>query len=136
MYAVGWRRSLICVSSAAGLLSFYGQHEHRRLMLTAAQLDALDGSAAVGRLSGRTEMAAAHERVRGLEARFEELDGRVGARERELDLIGFELREIAEIDPSVGGGGAVAGRTRPAAQRGGAAARSRGRCRGADARRG
>ena len=30
-----------------------------------------------------------------------ELDGLVGARERELDLIGFELREIEEVDPSV-----------------------------------
>jgi DNA repair protein RecN (Recombination protein N) len=83
------------------MLSFYGQHEHRRLMLTAAQLDALDGFCGGGQAQRRTEMAAAHERVRGLEARIEELDGRVGARERELDLIGFELREIEEIDPSV-----------------------------------
>jgi DNA repair protein RecN (Recombination protein N) len=83
------------------MLSFYGQHEHRRLMLTAAQLDALDGFCGGGQAQRRVEMSAAHQRVRALEARIEELDGRVGARERELDLIGFELREIEEIDPSV-----------------------------------
>jgi DNA repair protein RecN (Recombination protein N) len=83
------------------MLSFYGQHEHRRLMLTAAQLDALDGFCGGGQAQRRTDMAATHERVQGLETQIEELDGRVGARERELDLIGFELREIDEIDPSV-----------------------------------
>ncbi len=83
------------------MLSFYGQHEHRKLMLTAAQLDALDAFCGGEQAGRRAEMAAAHERVRGLEAQIAELDGLVGARERELDLIGFELREIEEIDPSV-----------------------------------
>ncbi len=83
------------------MLSFYGQHEHRRLMLTTAQLDALDAFCGSEQAQRRIEMAAAHERVRGLEAQIDELDGLVGARERELDLIGFELREIEEVDPSV-----------------------------------
>ena len=83
------------------MLSFYGQHEHRKLMLTTAQLDALDAFCGEAQAARRAEMAAAHERVRGLEAQIAELDGLVGARERELDLIGFELREIEEVDPSV-----------------------------------
>ena len=83
------------------MLSFYGQHEHRKLMLTTAQLDALDAFCGEEQAARRAEMATAHERVRGLEAEIAELDGLVGARERELDLIGFELREIEEIDPSV-----------------------------------
>jgi DNA repair protein RecN (Recombination protein N) len=83
------------------MLSFYGQHEHRKLMLTTAQLDALDAFCGEAQAGRRAEMAAAHERVRGLESQIAELDGLVGARERELDLIGFELREIEEIDPSV-----------------------------------
>jgi DNA repair protein RecN (Recombination protein N) len=83
------------------MLSFYGQHEHRKLMLTTAQLDALDAFCGDGQASRRAEMAAAHERVRGLEVEIAELEGLVGARERELDLIGFELREIEEVDPSV-----------------------------------
>jgi DNA repair protein RecN (Recombination protein N) len=83
------------------MLSFYGQHEHRKLMLTTAQLDALDAFCGDQQAARRAEMATAHERVRALEAEIDELDGLVGARERELDLIGFELREIEEIDPSV-----------------------------------
>ncbi len=83
------------------MLSFYGQHEHRRLMLTTAQLDALDAFCGSEQARRRSEMVAAHARVRGLEAQIDELEGLVGARERELDLIGFELREIEEIDPSV-----------------------------------
>jgi DNA repair protein RecN (Recombination protein N) len=83
------------------MLSFYGQHEHRKLMLTTAQLDALDAFCGEAQAALRVEMAGAHERVRGLESKIAELDGLVGARERELDLIGFELREIEEIDPSV-----------------------------------
>jgi DNA repair protein RecN (Recombination protein N) len=83
------------------MLSFYGQHEHRKLMLTTAQLDALDAFCGEAQAARRAEMASAQERVRGLESQLAELDGLVGARERELDLIGFELREIEEVDPSV-----------------------------------
>ncbi|HEX3801552.1 MAG TPA: AAA family ATPase, partial [Solirubrobacteraceae bacterium] len=82
------------------MLSFYGQHEHRKLMLTTAQLDALDAFCGGEQARRRAEMQAAHGRVRELEARIEELQSVVGARERELDLIGFELREIEEVDPS------------------------------------
>jgi len=83
------------------MLSFYGQHEHRKLMLTTAQLDALDAFCGGEQSARRTAMAEAHDQVRALEAQIAEVDGLVGARERELDLIGFELREIEEIDPSV-----------------------------------
>ncbi|HWD70456.1 MAG TPA: DNA repair protein RecN [Solirubrobacteraceae bacterium] len=83
------------------ILSFYGQHEHRKLMLTTAQLDGLDSFCGDQQAARRAKMASAHERVRALEAEIAELDGLVGARERELDLIGFELREIEEIDPSI-----------------------------------
>jgi DNA repair protein RecN (Recombination protein N) len=83
------------------MLSFYGQHEHRKLMLTAAQLDALDAFCGEQQADRRAEMVVAHEQVRALEDRMEEIESLVGARERELDLIGFELREIEEVDPSV-----------------------------------
>ena len=112
------------------MLSFYGQHEHRKLMLTTAQLDALDA------FCGAEQLAAAHgdgggARARArLEARIEELDGLVGARDRELDLIGFELREIEEVDPSEEEESRAAGRARPPAPPGGAAG---GAAAGADA---
>src|SRR5579863_5087354 len=106
----GRTRAYVCGRSAtvadlrelgSRLLSFYGQHEHRKLMLTAAQLDALDAFCGGEQSARRTAMAEAHDQVRALEAQIAEVDGLVGARERELDLIGFELREIEEIDPSV-----------------------------------
>ncbi len=83
------------------LLSFYGQHEHRKLMLTTAQLDALDAFCGVEQVDRRRAMVGAHELVRSLEVKMSELDGLVGARERELDLIDFELREIEETSPTV-----------------------------------
>jgi DNA repair protein RecN (Recombination protein N) len=82
------------------MLSFYGQHEHRKLMLTNAQLDALDAFCGPEQEDLRHEMAVAHERVREIEARIAELEGLVGARERELDLLEFELREIEEVNPN------------------------------------
>ena len=105
----GRTRAYVCGRSAtvgelrelgSRMLSFYGQHEHRKLMLTAAQLDALDAFCGPEQLQRRDEMAAAHERVRALEARVRELDALVGARDRELDLLDFELREIEALDPS------------------------------------
>ena len=82
------------------LLAFYGQHEHRRLMLGSAQLEILDalGRAPVARL--RKLVAARYEHLRGLRSRAEELRALAGARERELDLLRYELGEIEVADPS------------------------------------
>ena len=75
----GRTRAYVCGRSAtvadlrelgSRLLSFYGQHEHRKLMVTAAQLDALDAFCGPGQLALRAEMAGAHERVRQLEQRL------------------------------------------------------------------
>jgi DNA repair protein RecN (Recombination protein N) len=82
------------------LLAFYGQHEHRKLMLGAAQLDVLDAHCGPGQLALRRRVADAHEQVRRLEARVGELREAAGARERELDLLAFELDEIEAAAPS------------------------------------
>jgi DNA repair protein RecN (Recombination protein N) len=82
------------------LLAFYGQHEHRRLMLASAQLEILDGFCGPEQRERRACAAAAHAEVRALMRRAEELGALDGARERELDLLEFELREIEEIAPS------------------------------------
>jgi DNA repair protein RecN (Recombination protein N) len=87
---------------AGELLSFYGQHEHRKLMLSAAQLDILDGSAGAEQLERRAACAAAWRAVREARAELARLDELAGARERELDLLEFELREIEELDPQQG----------------------------------
>jgi DNA repair protein RecN (Recombination protein N) len=81
-------------------LSFYGQHEHRKLMLSTAQLDVLDAHCGTGQLELRARIGAAHDRVRGFEQRVEELQAVAGARDRELDLLRFELDEIEAVSPS------------------------------------
>ncbi len=82
------------------LLAFYGQHEHRRLMLTSAQLEVLDGFCGPEQRARRAAAAAAHAELRACLRRAEELGALDGARERELDLLEFELREIEAADPS------------------------------------
>lgn len=84
------------------LISFYGQHEHRKLTLAAAQLDVLDRFCGPQQERRRADCARALADVRAAEAelgRLRELDG---ARERELDLLEFELEEIESFAPERG----------------------------------
>lgn len=85
---------------AATMLVFYGQHEHRKLTVASAQLDILDGFCGAEQQRRRSEMEAAHARVAECEERLEELRALDGARERELDLLQFELAEIDQAAPS------------------------------------
>jgi DNA repair protein RecN (Recombination protein N) len=82
------------------LLAFYGQHEHRRLMLASAQLDVLDAHCGPDHLAARGRLDAVHRSLRELEGRMAELRALAGARERELDLLAFELGEIEAANPS------------------------------------
>jgi DNA repair protein RecN (Recombination protein N) len=84
------------------LLSFYGQHEHRKLMLSASQLELLDAYCGARQLALRARTRAGYERVRALEARAAELRELAGARDRELDLLRFELGEIEAAAPAEG----------------------------------
>ncbi|HVP02605.1 MAG TPA: DNA repair protein RecN [Solirubrobacteraceae bacterium] len=86
-------------AACAAELAFYGQHEHRRLTLASAQLDVLDAFCGPGHAELRAGAGAAHARVRAAERELEELSERAGARERELDLLAWELREIEEARP-------------------------------------
>ena len=76
------------------LLSFYGQHEHRRLTLASSQLEILDGFCGPGQAARRAAFAAAHARERALQGELATLRERAGARDRELDLLEWELQEI------------------------------------------
>ncbi len=84
------------------LLSFYGQHEHRKLTLAAAQLEILDGFCGPAQAARRAACAAAHREVRELSEQLEDLRELDGARERELDLLQHELAEIDAIAPQEG----------------------------------
>ncbi len=85
---------------ATTMLVFYGQHEHRKLTVASAQLDILDGFCGAEQIARRAEMAAAQAAVSQRRARLDELRELDGARERELDLLQFELAEIDEVAPS------------------------------------
>jgi len=82
------------------MVAFFGQHEHRRLTLASAQLDLLDGFCGRQQLELRAELGAAHARMRELEGALAELRERAGTRDRDLDLLAFEIEEIEELDPS------------------------------------
>ncbi len=84
----------------AHLISFYGQHEHRKLMLSAAQLDVLDAYCGAAQRKLRTRLRADYQHVRELEERVTELGRLTGAKDRELDLLAFELEEIDAVGPS------------------------------------
>src|SRR5246127_4993733 len=82
------------------LLSFYGQHEHRKLMLSASQLEVLDAYCGADQRALRDRLRVAYEHVRGLEQRVAGLAERAGPRARELALLAFELAEIEAAAPT------------------------------------
>ena len=86
--------------AGAALLSFYGQHEHRKLMLASAQLEILDGFAGPAQAERREEYRQLYARERAVAARLADLRDRAGARDRELDLLEWELAEIDRAEPS------------------------------------
>lgn len=81
------------------LISFYGQHEHRKLMLASAQLELLDeacGAEHVRRLDGCT---GTYRETRRLESELERVRELGEARERELELLEHEISEIDALAP-------------------------------------
>jgi DNA repair protein RecN (Recombination protein N) len=81
------------------LLAFFGQHEHRRLTISSAQMEIIDGFAGAKHLQVRSEYREGHREVGRLEAELAELREREGSRERDLDLYCYELAEIEEVAP-------------------------------------
>ena len=61
-------------------------------MLSAVQLDVLDGYCGAEVASLRDEVGEAYARVRDLEERVDELREVAAGRERELDLLGLRAR--------------------------------------------
>ncbi len=81
------------------LLAFYGQHEHRKLTISSAQMEVLDGFAGAEHLELRAKYREAHRERGRLAAELAELRERDGSRERDLDLFRYELSEIEEVAP-------------------------------------
>jgi DNA repair protein RecN (Recombination protein N) len=81
------------------LLAFYGQHEHRKLTLSSAQLETLDGFAGDEHLERRRAYRDAHSEVLRVERELAHIREREGARERDLDILRYELEEIEAAKP-------------------------------------
>jgi DNA repair protein RecN (Recombination protein N) len=84
------------------LIAFYGQHEHRKLMVGSIQLQILDGVCGPEQAHRLEACASASELVKALEQEREGLRELDGARERELDLLEYELTEIDDAAPEGG----------------------------------
>ncbi len=120
----GRTRAYVCGRSATvadlqelggQLLSFYGQHEHRKLMLATAQLDA------ARRLLRPVAARAARARARrlrggrGAAGPRDRAGAARGARERELDLVSLRAGRDRGRRPERRGGGGADRPARPAA---------------------
>jgi DNA repair protein RecN (Recombination protein N) len=104
----GRTRAFVCGRSAtvadlrelgARLISFYGQHEHRKLVLASAQLQMLDQVCGLAHFKRLQACASAYRETRRLESELQRLAELASARERELDLLEHELAEIDALDP-------------------------------------
>ena len=84
------------------LLGFYGQHEHRKLTVSSAQLEILDAFCGPDQLALRQRYVDRHRRAGALRRELEEVRARAGALDRDRDLLAFEIQEIEELDPSIG----------------------------------
>jgi len=83
-------------------LAFYGQLEHGRLLQLERQLDLLDGAVADEVEPLKTAYVAAYGRARTLTRELDELRGAGRDRERELDMLRYQVGEIeaAGVEPS------------------------------------
>ncbi|HEX6678903.1 MAG TPA: DNA repair protein RecN [Actinomycetes bacterium] len=84
------------------LVEVHGQHEFQRLLRPGVQLDLLDRFAGPGVLSLREEFAQDWQRLRAVAAELEDLRARALEREREADLLRYQLGEIDQAEVRVG----------------------------------
>ncbi len=81
------------------LLSFYGQHEHRKLTLAGAQLQILDSRCGLAQAERLGACGQAYRETVRLQDELEELAELARARELELELLDHELAEIDGVAP-------------------------------------
>src|SRR4051794_7190112 len=84
----------------ARLLTFFGQHEHRRLVLSSAQLAILDAYCGEEQIDRRRRFEEALRRGRSLTRELADTRDRLGMRDRDLGLLEFEIEEIDALEPT------------------------------------
>jgi DNA repair protein RecN (Recombination protein N) len=99
-------RQLVPVSALAelggGLVEVHGQREGHRLLSSGAQTQFLDRYAGGDHLRAVQALAGEHETLRNVRAALGELDERERDREREMDLLAYQVREIEASSPRPG----------------------------------
>jgi DNA repair protein RecN (Recombination protein N) len=85
-----------------GLVEVHGQHQGLRLLSGAAQTTFLDRFIGAEHLGTLETLAAETASLRQIRARLERLDEETRERERELDLLAYQIREIEAVDPLPG----------------------------------
>ena len=99
---------IVPVSALAGLapdlLEVHGQNQAQRLLAAAEQTGFLDRFAGAGHTATVERHRLVFERLRGVRRRLDELDREQREREREKDLLAYQVREIetAAITPGEG----------------------------------
>ena len=83
----------------ARMISFYGQHEHRKLVLTGAQREILDLACGEPHASTLAACETSYQSACALEARLADLNELADGAARELDLLEHELAEIEAAAP-------------------------------------
>lgn len=84
------------------LVEVHGQHQTDRLCSPSAQTAMLDRFAGEAHLATLAELRDSWERWRSTRATLDELAGDARDRARELDLLGYQVREIETIGPQAG----------------------------------
>jgi DNA repair protein RecN (Recombination protein N) len=87
---------------AAELVEVHGQHEGQRLLSTVAQTVFLDRYAGPEHCSAVEALRNEHERLSRARSALAELVERERDRERQMDLLGYQVREIEAAAPRVG----------------------------------
>jgi DNA repair protein RecN (Recombination protein N) len=99
-------RQLATVSALAEVgarcVEIHGQHGSLGLLRSATQTAFLDRFAGTKHLASLDAYRATHERLRSARATLGELSSDARDRERELDLLAYQIREIEAVGPRAG----------------------------------
>ena len=90
------------------LVELHGQHQARRLLTTVTQTGFLDRFAGDRHVAALGSYREAFERLQATRAALEELESAARDRERELDLLAYQVREIEAVGPAPGESEALA----------------------------
>ncbi|HEX5585863.1 MAG TPA: AAA family ATPase, partial [Acidimicrobiia bacterium] len=80
----------------AALVDLHGQHAHQSLLDPAVQRDALDRYAGADAMAALDDLRAARDDARDVARALVALGGDARARAREIDLLRFQVEELAE----------------------------------------